>query len=153
MNQQTNAGQGATTVQVQIPPHEPERLAQEFRARVQASLPSITVILWEGNWCTQDSRAVVADTPRIRGGWNDEARSLTFYGPAGSVVSVFDSDNYRTDDDFAIIIKTDDNPICVGSFQNFPAQQWGQRLGYSFFYSGGNGLDGKVTSVRFGQWW
>jgi hypothetical protein len=79
---------------------------------------------------------------------NDEARSMKVYGGAGTVLTAFDAPDASTQDDYFVLRKQDDRPICVGSFE-------GARGHFDppgrpkWFYSGGNGLDGKVSTFRW----
>ncbi len=109
------------------------------------------VIFFEGNRCSvgfDRSSCCTAPDARMRGCWkNDEARSMKVYGPAGTIVSVFDSPQATTDDDYFVLIKGTDEPVCVGSFE-YPHKTL-EGSENVWFYSGGNGLDGKVSTFRW----
>jgi len=102
------------------------------------------VVFHEGNNCTQNRSSCCTNSGRMNAGcWsNDEARSMTVHGEAGTVVSVFDHSRGSTSDDSFVVIKGDDSPMCVTSFES-PSTSGGQAS--DWFYSGGNGLDGKVS--------
>jgi hypothetical protein len=113
----------------------------------QPALSQACVIFYEGNGCTQSRSSCCTEAgPGMNGCWsNDEARSMEVVGPSGTVVSVFDSPSGRTNDDYFVLEKTDDNDVCVSSFEN-PTLSGGDGR---WFYSGGNGLDGKVSTFRW----
>ncbi|GLC25533.1 hypothetical protein [Roseisolibacter agri] len=86
--------------------------------------------------------------------WNDATRSLTITGPAGTCITLYDSPKGKTDDDFVIVIKTDDAKRSIGQLEITPVASWVRRTGLLLWYSGGNGLNGKVSSMRLhGPWW
>ena len=74
---------------------------------------------------------------------NDWAKSMVVYGPAGTVITLFDNPNGATGDDFFVLKKLDDEPVRVDSFEGDPTITGGE---VDKFYSGGNGLDGKVSA-------
>lgn len=86
--------------------------------------------------------------------WNDEARSVritsnwrTVSEPRRISVSVFDSPDEKTNDDWARITVTDamlipEEGVCVGSFQRPFA-----RYGITLERHPSNGLDGKVSVI------
>lgn len=92
------------------------------------------------NWSMQDSERLGCE--------NDEMRSLKLRGmKAGQRITFYDSPGGSLNDDFAVLnIDRDipwDSPVTVGSFE--------QRITGSHFrmaYSGGNGLDGKVSRIK-----
>jgi len=78
--------------------------------------------------------------------WNDdEARSMQVNGPKGTVITVFDSPDGETDDDYFVLEKLDDESVCVDSFER--GDVYGGKVRWR--YSGGNGLDGKVSTYRW----
>lgn len=109
------------------------------------------VTLREGNNATQNK---VCDLPlrngetRFRGHGdcdNDEARSMVLsLAPAGAEISLFDSPDCRTNDDFTIVrVKRDVFVKTIGSFQrSFDDDD------VEVDYHRDNGLDGKVSCVR-----
>ena len=107
------------------------------------------VIFYEGNDCTKDrSSCCTAAGPGMKGCWdNDEARSMKLHGPAGTQIAVFDHPRGETSDDYFVITKAVDEPVCVGSFDHSAQLMSGSR--HAWFYSGGNGLDGKVSTFRW----
>ncbi len=107
------------------------------------------VVLYEGNDCTEDHSSCCTDAgPKLKGCWrNDEARSMMVYGPADTVITVFDDKKASTRRDYFVLIKGDDAPVCVGSFNN-PSVSLGNSK-HSWFYSGGKGLDGKVSTFEW----
>lgn len=136
-----------------------EEFSDEAARALTQSAVQVIAILNKWNGCAATDLiggrwGFAANNPNLsRHQWNDKARSLSFEGPTGSIVSVFDSRNYGVKDDYAIIIKTDEEPVCVRTFERTPAGRWIADRGYVIFYSGGNNLDGKVSSIRFGRWW
>lgn len=136
----------------EVVPLEDQNIVSEFELE-EARTSAPHVVLWENNGCTGDRRRITRDYPTLRGVFHDEARSLTFYGPRNSSVTVYDSSNYGRNDDFAIVWKTDDDPVCVNSFETTSPRKWLRQRGYYIWYSGGTNLDGKVSSIRFGKWW
>ncbi len=107
------------------------------------------VIFYEGNDCTQDRSSCCTEAGAGMGGcWkNDEARSMKLHGPAGTLIAVFDDPKASTSDDYFVLTKEIDEPICVGSFDHSAQLLSGTR--HHWFYSGGNGLDGKVSTFRW----
>jgi hypothetical protein len=85
----------------------------------------------------------------MEGCWtNDEARSMKIYGGPGTVLTAFDDPDGRTLDDYFVILKQDDRPVCVGSFDD-PERRTSQPRRSIWFYSGGDGLDGKISTFRW----
>jgi hypothetical protein len=111
--------------------------------------------LHEGNGCSQDAYPIGNgdDLSSMPSGWNDEARSIELYGPQGTAVTVFDGRVYDESDDYSIIIKTDDDPVCISSFERVTPNEWIQFRGYNIWWDKLNGIDGKVSSLRWGRWW
>jgi len=107
----------------------------------------------EGYGCSQDWWRIGLGSDYISVSPNDEFVSVDFRGPAGTTVTVYDSYSFGQTDDFAIMIKTDDDPVCVVNFEEVEPGRWYNYRGYQIWYSGGNGLDGKVSSLRWGRWW
>lgn len=107
----------------------------------------------EGHGCSQDWYSHTNGRDDRSVSPNDEFKSLDFRGPAGTVVTVYDARGFAQTDDFAVMIKTDNSPACVWNFEEETPGKWYTYRGYKIWYSGGNGLDGKVSSVRWGQWW
>ena len=107
------------------------------------------VIFFEGNDCTAErSSCCTLSGPRMRECWvNDEARSMKVHGPRGTVITVFDDPGASTRDDYFVVTKGVDDPICIGSFDH--AGQLLAGSNHQWFYSGGNGLDGKVSTFRW----
>lgn len=106
----------------------------------------------EGNGCSQDWwQHTNGRNARVRP--NDEARSMDLRGSSGTIATVFDSPRAATTDDFAIIQKTDNRAVCVSTFENSSPGKWVRHRGYLIWYSGGNGLDGKVSYAKWGKWW
>lgn len=139
-------------------------LAQNFKEATESSKPaalqgmdektliatgSRCVVFYEGNDLTQNQSSCCTSVgSRMAGCWsNDEARSMKVYGPAGTTITVFDSPSGSTGDDYFVLEKCDGNPVTVGSFEN-PSGRVGGGC-WSYFYSGGNGLDGKVSTSRW----
>ena len=69
---------------------------------------------------------------------------MEVHGPVGTTITVFDSPKYSTSDDYFVLTKGAADPVCVGSFEN--ARKSLGNSQHRWFYSGGNGLDGKVSS-------
>jgi len=107
------------------------------------------VIFYEGNDCTKERSSCCTEAGAgMRGCWqNDEARSMKLHGPAGTLIAVFDDPKASTKDDYFVVTKEVDEPICVGSFDHSAQLLSGTRQ--HWFYSGGNGLDGKVSTFRW----
>jgi hypothetical protein len=125
-------------------------------ALLQARLAGPTARLHENNGCTGDALNIgqnqnIAD---LRfSGFNDEARSVTLDGPAGAYFSAFDRSQFHLTDDYTIIRKSDGQPVCIVTFRQPEIGRWVPYRGYDMWYSGGNGIDGKISSVRWGHWW
>ncbi len=126
-------------------------LASAGVAHSQSPPDGACVIFFEGNRCSPGfdrSSCCTEAGPHMRGCWtNDEARSMEVHGPAGTTVSVFDSPKASTSDDYFVITKNDDQPLCVGSFESARATLG--ETSHQWFYSGGNGLDGKVSTFTW----
>jgi hypothetical protein len=126
-------------------------LASAGVARSQSMPGGACVIFFEGNRCSpgfERSSCCTEAGRYMRGCWtNDEARSMEIHGPAGTTISVFDSPNASTSDDYFVITKNDDQPVCVGSFDGARATLG--ETNNEWFYSGGNGLDGKVSTFTW----
>ncbi len=107
------------------------------------------VIFFEGNTCSQGrSSCCTIAGHKMDGCWkNDEARSIKVYGPPGTVVAVFDSPDASTADDYFVLEKHRPEPVCVSSLEVASVSLEGS--GHTWFYSGGNGLEGKVSSMRW----
>ena len=107
------------------------------------------VVLYEGNDCTEKhSSCCTLGGPKLKGCWrNDEARSMMVYGPSKTVLTVYDDKKGNTRKDYFVLIKGDDEPVCVGSFDN-PSVSLG-KTPHKWFYSGGKGLDGKVSTFTW----
>jgi hypothetical protein len=120
-------------------------------AASQSAPSGACVIFFEGNRCSpgfERSSCCTEAGPYMRGCWtNDEARSMEVHGPAGTTISVFDSPKASTSDDYFVITKSDDEPVCVGSFEGARATLG--ETSNEWFYSGGNGLDGKVSTFTW----
>ena len=116
---------------------------------------STYVVLYEGNGCDkeQDCRKTCYGYDSFENAWNDEARSLCFVGPAGAAVTVYNKRDQALTGPYASIIKTDAEPVCVSTFELGTSGEWYDRRGYKIWYSGGDELDGSVSSIRFGRWW
>lgn len=85
----------------------------------------------------------------MAGCWtNDEARSMKVYGGPGTVITAFDNPGAETQDDYFVLRKSDSKPLCVGSFDRARGR-FDPPSRSSWFYSGGNGLDGKVSTFRW----
>ena len=110
------------------------------------------VIFFEGTDCdpTQSRSSCCTEASSDMGGcWtNDEAQSMKVYGGPGTVVTAFDHPDAETQDDYFVLRKKDSNPICVGSFDQARGR-FDPPTRSSWFYSGGNGLDGKVSTFRW----
>lgn len=119
------------------------------RASAEADAGGRCVIFFEGNDCTKGRSSCCTDAGKgMRGCWdNDEARSMKLYGPSGTVITVFDHPAGSTSDDYFVFTKGVDDPVCVGSFEN--AGGILAATPHRWFYSGGNGLDGKVSTFRW----
>lgn len=146
----TLSAQGAETA----PTGEDESIPWYEAGRIPIERGKVYSYLHEGNGCTQDRFVVInsVSIPALRRSWNDEARSMDFRGSTGTYVTVYDSRDYAQTDDFAVIRKTDNDPVCISTFENDEPGKWIEHRGYRIWYSGGNGLDGKVSSVRWGIW-
>jgi hypothetical protein len=103
----------------------------------------------EGNGCTQDYWGVTNGRDDGSVSPNDEARSMDLRGPTGTTFRVYDSRNFARTDDFSQIQKKDGNAVCVSSFEHSSPGEWVSFRGYWLWYSGGNGLDGKVSSIQW----
>jgi hypothetical protein len=79
---------------------------------------------------------------------NDEAKSAILFNlKRGYQFSVYDSPDCKTDDDYALItINRDINSVIVGSFEN-PVNN----SDISVFFHRKNGLNGKVSCIKFGE--
>jgi len=125
---------------------QPKSLTQSEKDII--ALGSRCVIFYEGNDLTQNHSSCCTNDGRITTCWsNDEARSMQVFGPAGTTITVFDSPGSSTSDDYFVLEKCDANPVTVGSFES-PTDRVNGSC-WSYFYSGGNGLDGKVSSFRW----
>ena len=92
--------------------------------------------------CTEAGR-------EMSGCWtNDEARSMKVYGGPGTVITAFDHAEAGTQDDYFVLRKRDSKPLCVGSFDRARGR-FDPPSRSEWFYSGGNGLDGKVSTFRW----
>lgn len=114
------------------------------------------IILYEGNNASQNivcglSAGISRNVNRRSFGCeNDEARSAELVNtPANTTFRVFDSPSGSTSDDyFVLTVKKDlsegfSTPYVVQSFE-----QSGSNGSVDSFYSGGNGLDGKVSYIE-----
>ena len=117
-----------------------------------AAAPEWLAKLYDNNGCRGGAFYVKRSMKNL-GKASDDKRSMTLYGPAGTVATVYDSDDWTLDDDYAIIVKKDNRELCVPTFENRPTNQWIDMGRYRMFYRYGGNLDGKVTSIRFGRWW
>jgi hypothetical protein len=110
------------------------------------------VIFFEGTDCdpAQGRSSCCTEASSDMGGcWtNDEAQSMKVYGGPGTVVTAFDHPDAETQDDYFVLRKKDSSPICVGSFDHARGR-FDPPSRSSWFYSGGNGLDGKVSTFRW----
>lgn len=124
-------------------------LGADYGAHARLADEARCVIFFEGNDCTAERSSCCTQAgPRMRGCWeNDEARSMKLHGPAGTLVTIFDHPKAATSDDYLVVVKEVDGPICIGSFEH--AAQLLAGTPHQWFYSGGNGLDGKVSTFRW----
>jgi hypothetical protein len=110
------------------------------------------VIFFEGTDCDPDqghSSCCTSAGEEMESCWtNDEARSMKVYGGESTVITVFDDSEGATHDDYFVLRKTDEQPICVGSF-DAPRGRFDPPTPSTWFYSGGDGLDGKVSTFRW----
>ena len=127
----------------------------EMESLTETQMTDVLSWFHEGNGCSEEAYPVRSGSDRssIGGGWHDEFRSIDFRGPEGTTLTVFDSRNYGTGDDYTIIIKRDDDPVCVLSFQRVPPNKWVTFRGYYLWWDKLNTIDGKVSSFRWGEWW
>ena len=123
--------------------------AADEEAKAEEDQGGRCVVLYEGNDCTdKHSSCCTTAGPKLKGCWrNDEARSMMVYGPSKTVLTVFDDKKANTRRDYFVLIKGDDEPVCVGSFDN-PSVSLG-KSSHKWFYSGGKGLDGKVSTFAW----
>lgn len=120
---------------------------------------------YEGNGCSQDivfeydSRKPSNDNCKKSGaceGDNDEARSLKIKqgALAGTVITVYDSPEGDTTDDYTKIVIGKDNPgeICIETFERSTvwraATQAKTPRAARTTYTEKNGLDGKISRVH-----
>lgn len=119
--------------------------------RAQSSSSGACVIFFEEDNCSvgfDRSSCCTSAGPYLRGCWkNDEARSMEVHGPAGTTITVFDSPKAATEDDYFVLTKRTSDPVCVGSFES--ARPSLESTPHEWFYSGGNGLDGKVSTFTW----
>jgi len=116
------------------------------------------VAFFEGNGCSQNMDGDFDLPDRSIGGCdligNDESRSMKLTGPipAGFRIDVADSCGDLCEDDWASIVLRDDIPSgeehCICGFQTDLSTD-----DYEMKYSGGNGLDGKISYIfmRIGE--
>jgi hypothetical protein len=110
------------------------------------------VIFYEGKNCdpTQGRSSCCTESgPEMSGCWtNDEARSMKIYGGPDTTITAFDDPQGGTHDDYFVLQKQDLRPVCVGSFDE-PDSRAHPPQKSTWFYSGGDGLDGKVSTFRW----
>jgi len=136
------------------PPVHPSTGEPFSEAEVVKNSMILAATLYEGGGCTQDSRSITGNVSNLDDKeFDDEAMSAQLNGPKGTVFSVFDEKNFALTDDYSKVIKSDDQPVCVTSFEQNEVGKWVLYRGYSLWYSGGTNLDGKVSSVRWTKWW
>ncbi|NSL87675.1 hypothetical protein [Chitinophaga solisilvae] len=105
------------------------------------------IVFYEGNNGTQNIVQTVEDTPgqNFRPVKNDEIRSMKLYGVrAGCVITVYDSPDGSTSDDFSIInVKRISPEYTVATFERSYEDEY---VVVSFIRN--NGLDGKISRIK-----
>jgi hypothetical protein len=107
------------------------------------------IVFYEGNGGSQDIVQSVDDSPGqdFKPRANDEARSVKLLDVRpGCVISVFDSPDGKTNDDFCIIqVKRGAPEYTVATFERSYEDEY-----VLVSYARKNGLDGKVSRIRIG---
>lgn len=85
--------------------------------------------------------------------------TLNMRGPAGKMVTLFGSPNFKKDDGLLIVKKTDDKQVWIQDLERFPDRKWhkveakGEYGGYEAFYRAASGFESNVASIKWGEWW
>lgn len=105
------------------------------------------IVLYEGNGGSQNIVQRFPDTPgqNSRVTPNDEARSAKLLNVrVGAVITVYDSPDGSTNDDFCVIrVKKSSPEYTVATFERSYDDEY-----VSVSFARNNGLDGKVSRIR-----
>ncbi|QJB31953.1 hypothetical protein HF324_11360 [Chitinophaga oryzae] len=105
------------------------------------------IVFYEGNNGSQNIVQTVEDTPgqNFQPVKNDEIRSMKLYGVrAGCEITVYDSPDGATNDDFTIVnVKKISPEYTVNTFERSYEDEY---VVVSFIQN--NGLDGKISRIR-----
>lgn len=85
--------------------------------------------------------------------------TLTLSGEKGKMVTIFGLSDYKKDNGFMVIRKTDDKKIWLIDLEGVPSGKWVKRKptsssgGLQIFYSSGSQFSQRLSSVKWGKWW
>jgi hypothetical protein len=86
--------------------------------------------------------------------------SAVLHGPAGTMVTLFGRQNFKTQRGYLIIVKKDNSVVQVPDLEAFAPGRWideeakeGTSGAFSVFYSPYQYFKNNVGSVKWGKWW
>ena len=85
--------------------------------------------------------------------------TLTLDGKRGQVVTLFGDHDFKKDNGFMVIRKTDDRKVWLTDLDFIPSGRWVKRPatsdsgGVQIFYNDTANFSQEISSVKWGKWW
>ena len=86
--------------------------------------------------------------------------SAVLHGSAGTMVTLFGRQNFKTQRGYLIIVKKDNSVVQVPDLEAFAPGRWtdekskkGKSGAFSVFYAPYKNFKNNVSSVKWGKWW
>lgn len=78
-------------------------------------------------------------------------------GPAGTSVTLYGLEDFRTNHGYLVIVKKDDSMVEIDDLGAFAAGEWTdvekEKGAYSVFYHPHQNFESLISSVKWGKWW